>query len=381
MRSFDLMGGLLVWSLLTACGGKQVGSEAIDGSGGAETSEASAGAGAQAGDGAKRPEIAFEELPAKYAAAICQALDHCVGANYANFLPGDDCLAAQSARADQLARLAPAIDAGTVRYHADEIQDCLDELVSSGCKALDSRPAERCRAAIEGTVADGDDCTQDAECAGASYCKLGDACPGTCTPRESVGGSCVATAQCASGSECDRPCLDDYCPRLGECTAVAQAGEPCGHVGPSCAVGLLCAFELFGDQPGACRNPAEIYRGKQGEACRLVDALCASPYVCELPDVEGTGKCVEKRESGAPCVNAAPSECPDDEACSLVTQRCTPKPKLGEACMLSDECAANLRCYAGVCATRPHIGEACSIYGCASGDCVENVCVTGNGCE
>jgi hypothetical protein len=86
-----------------------------------------------------------------------------------------DCLATFEANLDPAAEQA-SVDAGRVRFHPDDADECLDFFVGLDCAkywqaTFGEIPQPRaCDTAFVGTVADGDACTIDHECIGASRC-------------------------------------------------------------------------------------------------------------------------------------------------------------------------------------------------------------------
>jgi hypothetical protein len=362
MRLIRLVPFTLAFGLVAACGGSDTSS------------------------GDDGPSVALAELPAKYADAFCQVFTACVGDLYDVFRPGETCSKDfTTAVEESLATLPDAVDAGRVKYHGTKVQKCLDEIAAGSCNTLSQRQPESCKAALEGTVEAGGDCTLDAECAGSQYCKTGAACPGVCAPYEKAGGACTSNDNCASGLKCG----DNL-----HCVAPSQQGEACEQGEPKCADGLLClGQDASAKTPGACYTIDEAFGGKAGDACTLGDGkLCASGNSCEITAIAPLGgTCVAKVGSGDACHAAFPDECPDDQYCALglnplMPGTCTAKPKAGEKCAagLGDakHCAPYTRCDADVCRDIAHAGEDCTADDtCYSGHCVNKACVTGNSCE
>jgi hypothetical protein len=286
---------------------------------------------------------------------------------------------------EALATVPNAVDAGKVKYHADKVQKCLDEIAGGDCDTLANREPESCKAALEGTTKVGADCTLDFECAGDSYCKVGAACPGKCAAFEQAGGACTSNDNCANGLKCGES---------GHCVAPAKKGEACQQGEPDCADGLLClGQDEKAKTPGTCYSIDEALAGKKDDACSVDGKLCGSGLACEITSVTPVGgTCVVKVASGAACHAAFPDECPDDEHCALPALnplgagKCTAKPKAGEACAAglgaATICAPYTRCDDGKCREIAHAGETCHVNDtCYSGSCVDGACVTGNSCE
>jgi hypothetical protein len=337
------------------------------------------------GDGDDGPSVSIEELPAKYAEAICQVFTTCAGDLYAIYRPGEDCVKDFTVTVEEgLATLPNAVDAGRVKYRGTKVQDCLDEIAAGDCEALSQREPESCKLALEGTVEEGGDCTLDAECSGDQYCKLAESCPGTCAPYEQAGGACTSSDNCVSGLVCGE---------TRHCVAPSQEGEACEQGEPKCADGLLCLGQDSAQKiPGSCYPIDAALSGKAGDTCSFDGHLCAAAYSCEITTVTPLGgTCVAKVDSGAECHAAFPDECPTDEYCALGANPlmpgiCTTKPSAGEKCAAGlgggGICAAYTRCDDGVCRDIAHAGEQCNADDtCYSGHCVDNACVTGNSCE
>ncbi|MES1188817.1 MAG: hypothetical protein ABUL60_33690 [Myxococcales bacterium] len=362
MRLIRLVPFALVFGLVSACGGSDTSSSGDTG-----------------------PSIGLEELPAKYADAVCQVFTSCVGDLYDIFRPGETCLKDFSTAVEEgLATLPDAVDAGRVKYHGTKVQKCLDELAAGGCDTLSNRQPESCKAALEGTVETGGDCTMDAECVGQQYCKTSNACPGQCAPYEKAGGACTSNDNCASGLKCG----DNR-----HCVAPSEEGEACEQGEPKCVDGLVClGQDATAKTPGKCYTIEEALSGKEGEDCSLDGHLCAPAFACEITSIAPLGgQCVAKVDSGAACRAAFPDECPPDEYCALganplMPGTCTSKPKAGEACAAAlgggEICAPYTRCDAGVCRDIAHAGEDCNADDtCYSGHCVNKACVTGSSCQ
>ena len=360
MRLIRLVPFGLVFGLVAGCGGSDTGSDG--------------------------PSVTLEELPAKYADAACQAFTTCVGDLYGIFRPGEECLKDIGPTFEEaLAPLSHAVDAGRVKYDGTKVQKCLDELAAGDCAALAQREPASCKAAVAGTVKEGEDCTNDFECAGEQYCKTAASCPGQCAPFENAGGACISNDNCKSGLKCD----DN-----GHCVTPSAEGEACKQGEPDCADGLLClGDDSTAKTPGTCYTIEEGLSGKAGDACSLDGHLCAGGFACEITSVTPiSGNCVAKVDADAVCHAAFPDECPDDQYCALglnplMPGTCTDKPKAGEMCAPTLGggnvlCAPYTRCDGGVCRDIAHAGEDCQANDtCYSGRCVNGACVTGNSCE
>ena len=336
-------------------------------------------------DGNSPAPVPLEELPAKYASALCAAYDNCWGDLLEVFRPGEDCAANTTTRIDEeLATLPAAIDAGRVKYDGTKVQACLDEVAAAGCEFLIEREAEACELVFEGTVAAGGDCERNEECEGDQYCDSSDACPGTCSPLEQAGGPCTGDSDCTGGLKCGAAAL---------CVAPAQAGEACKGGEPDCVDGYFClGNDDAQNMPGECVPISEAFVGEEGDECSG-EGLCALDLSCHITMFAPvSGECTQRVGSGDPCGFAIPDQCPADEYCTGVTLltpegTCTSKPEAGEPCGtnllgVANVCAPDTRCDAGMCRDLAHLGEECTVSTtCYSDSCVDGGCVPSNSCN
>lgn len=386
MRAILLMAFPLALGLAVACGGSDTGGN-NNGNGNAAGADDGSGDGNTAGTSTGNEQgVSLEELPAKYGAAVCEVFTSCAGDLFSLFRPGEDCSKTTKITVEEgLAPLMAAIDAGRVKYHPSKVQACVDDIAAAGCEQLTKREPVSCQEALEGTVAQGGDCTLDAECSGAQYCKVGDACPGKCAPYAAAGEECKSNDNCRDGLSCD----DN-----GHCVAPSKVGELCQQGEPDCGPGLLClGDDSTAGTPGKCYTPDQALTGKLGDACSFTaGTLCAADYSCEINSVSPIGgECVAKVAADAACHVAIPDECPVDQYCKLGADPldagvCTAKPVAGEKCAkglgTANICAPYLRCDNGLCREIAHAGEDCTQNDtCYSNHCVEGACVTGNSCE
>jgi hypothetical protein len=372
MRLIRLVPWALVFGLAAACGGGS--------NGGGE--DAAGGA----GDGAAG--IPLAEVPARYAAAVCEVYTSCLGELLALFRPGEDCEKNTTVQLEEeLAGLQARVDAGRIEYDGTKLQTCLDDVAATGCELLNERAPESCKAALRGTVAEAGDCQLDEECAGLMYCKIEGSCPGQCTLLEQAGGPCTGNSDCVSGLSCGE---------TGRCVAPAEPGESCKGGEPDCSPGYVClGNDDDANMPGTCKEIESTFSAMDGDDCSLDAKLCAAGYVCQITRVDPVGgTCAAKVGSGDACKAAFPDQCPDDEFCKLngnpltpFDGTCTSKPEAGEACGkgLAPEpniCAPYARCDDGVCREIAHLGEKCTVNAtCYSEHCVGGACVAANSCK
>src|SRR5262245_12537746 len=115
--------------------------------------------------------VAIDALPGEYAKALCAAYQQCVGDLPEIAMPGEDCVANTTIRIQEgFSAIEAAIDDGRVSYDGSLARTCIDTVAAYGCGELLEREPEACRNALEGSVAEGGDCTLDEECRGEAYC-------------------------------------------------------------------------------------------------------------------------------------------------------------------------------------------------------------------
>jgi hypothetical protein len=244
-----------------------------------------------------------------------------------------------------------------------------------------SRAPDVCDLALEGTVADGGDCTLDMECIGPLFCKVDAACPGKCTARMPSGSTCKSSDGCQDGLACDD--------KLKTCVVPAKKGEACDNNNPECTLGLFCQHTEE-TLPGTCKEISEVLAGSEGDACTFDGASwCKEGLSCVLENWTQAGpeaKCKTKVGTGATCGVGIPNQCPVDEHCDAdVTAgewegKCVPLPTDGEPCLTIEglqQCANYHVCDAtsknckaierldGTC----NADDQCYSENCASGKC------------
>ncbi len=350
-----------------------------------DNDDGSGGSGGSAGGGS---EVAIDQVPSLYAAAACEAYERCAGVVFELVAPGEKCADRLEAELEgELPRFEEAVDRGTLVYDGTKLRACTEELGNKSCDELLERESDTCEAALQGTVAVGEDCSLSAECEGPAYCKFGETCPGTCAELELAGEPCTQDGQCASGLVCSN--------ETERCVVPAALGEPCKGGEPDCAIGSFCTGATD-DTPGTCVEYDEAFSGAEGEDCALLGLeLCRSGLVCGVESVTQSGavtKCVAKVGSGEDCVIAFPDQCPTDEYCRAAegtfAGTCEPRPAAGEPCAANgisdspDTCAPNTRCDGGTCRDFAALGESCeSDEVCVSGHCQGGACVSASSCE
>jgi len=351
---------------------------------------------ASGGTGGSGGGIALDALPDAYAKAYCSVLERCFGAFYGLLTAYEDCekIAAERLRQGGLDALSAAVDAGTVEYHADKVQGCVDSTENKACADLTQRGNDACEAALTGTRAKGDSCELDEECEGSLICDIKNACPGTCVERYAAGIPCGSDDQCADGLVCSTV--------TAHCVKPAEEGEACGGgVEAQCAAGLLCKGEDKGKmQSGVCVTVDSVTLGAEGDACDpSALALCQTGLSCVVTAVSPavTWGCKKLGGSGATCGIGLPEDCPVGQYCPLMTadivamtleSKCVPLPTAGEACAARpfdslETCAPYERCASdGKCIGLRNLGESCDTSAvCYTQRCVNGACEPIGACE
>jgi hypothetical protein len=369
-----------------------------------ESPSGSAGAGAE-GDEPVAPEgnggmpaevpasegVPIDALPDLYAEASCEANARCWEAHYEVY-GGWDCVGFQRAYLeDRLSRWKQAIEEGKAVYDASQVEACLTEMRSQSCGDFLTRNSNACLKVLNGAVPLGEECNDDVECSGDTFCEFGPQCPGKCVGRQARGNHCGDDdSQCADGLVCSD---DTY-----RCVPPGQVGDSCEAGKPPCMPGLFCAeADDEAALPGECKTYEDVFSRKLGEVCDpSSDELCVAGLRCaQFVDAEGTlrARCEPPATSGSACKAGAGVGCPLDEYCwredgsSLVGQ-CTPHPGAGEPCATFTSesepviCARDLVCVDGVCQAQARLGEACAAHAaCLSGNCYHSVCISDRGCD
>jgi hypothetical protein len=341
--------------------------------------------------GGSGQSLAFDELPARYTKAFCDAARACWGDALEILTGGESCEERfETTLSEELAGVEGKIESGKIKYDGTRAQACLDAVAAGGCN--DGSEPAACTEMLDGTVASGSDCSSNLECKGSdTYCKSSGDCPGRCAPRESAGGPCSANDECEPGLRCDR--------EAGRCFSPARAGDRCeGGTEPNCGEGLFClGAENDSGQSGNCRTIDEAFSGGEGESCFFGGSpLCAGNLRCIVEGVDTTTgniltRCGPQASSGAACKIAIPDMCPADEYCAVprdaLDGRCTKRPGAGAACATQGNeppsiCARGLACDGGQCRQRQRLGGSCQgNAGCYSDHCSSGGCVSANGCE
>lgn len=336
------------------------------------------------GDGEQASGIPLDELPVRLAEIACSRVDWCLGPILAEAVSQDHCRDELERTFEDglVARWQAAVEDGTVEYHPEHAQACLDAFETAGCR-VDALPSE-CEATLSGQVPSPGDCEASIECAGAAYCRLEAECPGTCMALEPEGATCSSDDACEPGLFC-----------RGTCERRWVEGESCANdEGPGCGDGLYCTSFI----PGVptCRSEADTFSADEGRACNpRVGPMCRLGLSCavetvhpELGPVEWV--CVPGLVArGGACRPGLPDPCAPGQFCDAVADdadgTCADLPGEGEPCrpdFFVPGCAEGLTCADDTCVVIRRIGEDCvSPDQCTSGRCDAGTCVTPPLCE
>jgi hypothetical protein len=342
------------------------------------------------GDSGGGPSL--DELPARYAQAVCAEVAGCFPAATEEMVFGPDgCEASITAQVEDsdFAYIKDSIDADRASYSGSAVDACLASIEGVGCaiETMRSFGSGPCAEIVVGTVEEGGECAIDEDCAPGLRCDAID-CPGTCVPPRGPAEPCEDDDKCEDGLKCSD----------GLCAAPAEENDSCGGgIAGECALGLICAGQDEGaGVAGVCRTEGEVFAAGLGEPCEVIEdlQLCEPGLSCVLR-VEGmaiVSTCEEPVGSGEPCSVGVPAPCPRGEYCDapgadmgMLEGVCSPLPKAGEACGPDNgpRCELGLHCDVDVrCHPVNRLGQPCvSDAGCASGSCRNETCQRPELCE
>ncbi len=348
-------------------------------------------------DGDRTESVPLEDAPGALASAFCEARLRCFPAE-ARSLTASRCtdIFEHAVRAGGFDQTIEAVEDGKATYDAAEAGRCVDALANRPCEDLDAGELPECQATLEGTIARGDDCALDAECAGDSICEFEGSCPGTCAARLSAGEACDGeNGRCADGLVCSDA--------TDRCAEPAGEGDPCGGgVEVQCETPLIClGDDAAEDRPGECEEQEAVFTGQLGDDCEFAEGpLCEPDLSCVLEQVTAGGMleaaCRDPAEAGGDCGFALPSQCPVEQYCAGLNLgllldlegTCEDLPAEGEDCgdvglpNAAPVCAPGLTCVSGECRERRDNGQSCdSDAECWSDNCDGGGCAPTASCE
>ena len=244
------------------------------------------------------------------------------------------------------------IDSERVDYDRKAALAYVELLEEAGCEATiaNGRALEAARAEVlQGSVAAGDSCFADTECAGEralcdqTGCGGQICCEGTCAEIQtlSLGSACPLfpidadrlTAFCEDTAYCAPPPDDGSGepPAMGTCQPRADNGEPCDR-NEACLDGQRCAMDQC------------FVLSTAGQPCNptLTTGSCVEAnQVCDM----ASSTCVDAPGDGQPCVFG---QCMPYASC--VEDVCVRRPVQGESCEGTPPCQGDLQCRDNICA-------------------------------
>ena len=333
--------------------------------------------------------IPFDQVLGMIVDLQCNAIQTCAGDAFAIYLNGMTCETYFGNRFEDgdWPNIKKAIDEGRVKYDGKKAQACFDAWAAQGCDIFSSRAPEICDQTLEGTVAEGGDCTLNMECAGPLFCRVDTACPGKCTARMPGGSNCKDSDECQDGFTCDDT--------LKKCVVPAKKGEACQTGKPDCILGLFCQGATD-TESGACKEISEVLVNNDGDACGFETASwCKDGLSCVVESWTQDGaqaKCKPKVNAGDTCGIGLPNQCPPDYQCDANPAggtwegKCAPMPTDGEPCLTVEglqQCANYHVCDTATknCKAVQRLDGACSADNqCYSENCAGGKCAATDAC-
>ena len=344
--------------------------------------------------------IAFDDVPAEFAAAQCGLYRRCATIYYDIVFSLEDCqvLLEEQIRQGGWGQIEQAVDGERVTYDANSARTCFDAIdaidTTEECADANTRPLhDACETVLTGSVEAGGECDINDECEPGLICNTNLACPGECSPRLPAGDPCQGDDQCATTLVCSN--VTQLCVEPG------AEGEACGGgIEAQCDGGLACLGEdQMQMQTGICRPFDEIALVGEDAPCDLeAGTLCDTGLSCVVVSLDGPAfACRRIPVSGGTCGIGFPENCPKGEYCPITAVElltgtlegsCIELPAEGETCAArlidgSPRCEAYARCNAatGTCLALRDLGESCSSpEACYSGNCENGGCAPARAC-
>ena len=232
----------------------------------------------------------------------CETMVHCTELN--SYASPQDCITNYDSLSNgipnfEIAERVRAVADGRAAIDVAQFEQCLLELSPQRCNTAAAAPS--CKLRYTGTIANGQPCYADAECAApGATCTPQDCgascCTGTCTPKKQLGETCddfgacepglvcsTSTLTCVTGdvgAVCTRTGCDpaNYCNGVGSqpglCVADVVAGGACSSL-LQCGGETVCVGLQRPVMPPTCRRVTQA-----GDAC---DWFCLGNLYCDLP--------------------------------------------------------------------------------------------------
>jgi hypothetical protein len=322
---------------------------------------------------------------------LCETLVHCSERNL--YTDAQECIALRDTLLDgevasDVFESTRAVAARRASIDVAAFTQCLQELSPERCSTAGTAPS--CATRYTGTVADGQPCFNNAECAspGAS-CSPSECgascCAGTCTPRRRLGQACNGTDLCEPGLVCSISTLKcetgDVGSACGGFDFDCDAGNWCDHgiCKPDLAEGVQCnsILQCRGETScvGKYRHVEAVPRCRHvtsvGDAC---DDFCLGNLLCDLSNPAGFGVCRSLPRRGEPCNPLVGCIGQSDRCGEQGT--CIPRTAAGQPCV-DGTCLPGLFCTDQLGAANPvcRVPFADGESGCKQGaQCQSRVC-------
>ena len=280
-----------------------------------------------------------------------------------------DCATEVTEESEAVTHLAGALESGRIRMDWSAWTACAaslecGEALSEGTRGLP------CGDAMSGTIAEGDGCFFDLECAGAGVshgCSAeGQQC-GTCVPLAAEGAECDGSDDCLAGLSCSGE--DDAPQRCVPVEAMLSAGAACnaeeGPLDGNCDLwgDLICLAEE-GQDVGTCTEAT--FDAQAGEFCFLfAGVFCSEGLVCPMtfmPDEENPPTCRQPVAAGETCLEGEGfafmmTPCVEGYYCNEETMVCDGQKANGASCEEDGECAEGTCGDDGTCEAKPRFGD------------------------
>ena len=316
------------------------GAGAATGVGGAAGASGGASAAGGAAGSSGAPDAALLAACTAFWTKRCAERASCDAASFAaSFTSAASCVAIEALHCAQTT-LGPGSTA-TV----DDVKGCFDAYGALDCTgairfAHGHEKAPTACAYAPGTVALGAPCVAASECA-STFCKkdpLGGGCGVCATPLTSAD-TCYRDDDCAGGEACI-PSPIGVPGSGGSCAPYAEKGASCELA--VCHRELVCVHGICSDRlaDGAVCDPLE-------QGCSVLSGCNGETSHCEPLAVAA---------NGAPCGEIAKGKvasCAAGAWCRMEFQdargTCVASKKLGEACVIDEECPLRTACASGRC--------------------------------
>ena len=320
----------------SATGGHSGTGGATGGSGGGNNGGGNGGSGGSvSGSGGGGP-IPISQYVSLVLAAGCEYAVRC-----GEYPDVATCLSSQQVLPHYYDTLSADVADGKVAYDATQARSCVDLWSNTPCTrtAFLNVPNFPCDSVFTGTVAVGDTCFFQEECASRvcqidyTVCDRAQCCPGVCVAAPTVvgvGGDCTSSnTTCATAATC----LPDANGVTETCQRTPVVGDPC--VGTA----VPCQYPLYCDPTsGTCQAPVDT-----GQACNPN----ANGLGCdEVADVcePSTSVCTRLPGPGQPCDPTDGGLCLIYERCDATTKTCVALPPVGQPCDDNVGCLATNIC-------------------------------------